>query len=159
MVLVHLHRTPHARSYWRAPEFAGLFDHQRTLRAVDLETVLILARLDHGKRRGCGRILRQWTIGELKQEFCFVVRGDSTRLAGGFVGALLDVGRKHAVSFGDLGVEHPAKRIDYVRADRAERPAAHLFIGPPVPRAIRKSAVIGTKYVVTMTYGADGAGL
>src|SRR5689334_14455256 len=51
VVLVHLHRTPRAGAGRRTPKLAGLLDHQRALRAVDLEPVLMLSRLDYRNRR------------------------------------------------------------------------------------------------------------
>src|ERR1043165_3433159 len=64
VVLFHLHRTPRARAGRRKPELAGLFNPQRALRAITLEPVLVLSRLDHGDRSAAGRVLRVWAIGE-----------------------------------------------------------------------------------------------
>ena len=46
-----------------------------------------------------------------------------------------------------------------MRSDCAERAAAHFCIRPPVPRAIRNAAIVGTKHVVAMTHRTNRAGL
>src|SRR4026208_2403731 len=43
VVLLYFNRTPHTGAGWRTPQFAGLFNHERALRAVDLHPVLILS--------------------------------------------------------------------------------------------------------------------
>src|SRR5690349_7982252 len=55
VILIDLHRTPLPGTSRRTPQLARLFNHQRALRAVDLEPVFILPRLDHRKRRGASR--------------------------------------------------------------------------------------------------------
>ncbi len=66
---------------------------------------------------------------------------------------------QHAERAADFRAQHPAERVDHVRTDRAESAAAHGCVGPPVPCTIGDAAIIGSKHVVAVTDGADGAGL
>src|SRR5262249_36876534 len=91
VVLIDLHRPPRTRSGRRAPQLTRLFNHQRALRAVNLETVLILARLNHRDRRRARRTFRKRSITESKQEFRFIVSRHRTQPAAFFVRTLFDV--------------------------------------------------------------------
>ena len=91
---------------------------------------------DDRERDGRGCAFSQIAICKTQNQVCFIIRRHTTHLARPFILALRDVRGERAENLRDLRAKQPAKSINRMRADSAERAAATFCIRPPIPLAI-----------------------
>src|SRR5258708_39887835 len=116
--------------------------------------MLRLSCPDHRERSISGGALSQFAVAKSQEQVRFIVRSHLAHLAQ-LILAPTHMSSEIAADLGNRRAQQPAKAVDRMRANRAQRPAALLDVRPPIPWPVGIGTRISAQDQPNVSHFAD----